>query len=303
MAGDLRRAVDWGKLAPLRIVARSVADGVYAGGHRSARRGAGIEFGGQRSYVPGDDLRFIDRRALMRHGKLLVREFETETDRTLRLVVDASASMAWKSASAPCMKLAHAAVIAAALARVALSGGDPVALDWIGGTSARSLPSSGGREAFERIVGALESVEPGADLTHDTAAVELAIAPVGRRARRGALIVLLSDLLDLPPRSAELFAALGSHGRTPIAVQVLDPAEASFSFEGPVRLRASEGEALVETDATVARAGYLGALARLEQGWRDRLEPRGGRVVRTLTSETPLSAVVGVLRAAEGGSR
>src|SRR5262249_32964690 len=73
--------IDWGALAPLRLKARAVAEGVYAGMHRSARKGAGVEFGGQRPYVPGDDLRFFDRRALLRHDRLMVREFETETDR------------------------------------------------------------------------------------------------------------------------------------------------------------------------------------------------------------------------------
>jgi uncharacterized protein (DUF58 family) len=137
----LRGALDWGKLVPLRLKARSVADGVYAGGHRSPRRGGGIEFGGHRSYVPGDDLRWLDRHALMRHGRLLVREFETETDRALCLVVDASASMAYRSAKAPGAKLAYAALIAAALARIALAGSDPVALDWLGGESPRALPA------------------------------------------------------------------------------------------------------------------------------------------------------------------
>ena len=46
--------------------------------HRSVRRGAGVEFGGQRPYVPGDDLRFLDRRSLMRHDRLMVREFESQ---------------------------------------------------------------------------------------------------------------------------------------------------------------------------------------------------------------------------------
>ncbi|MCP6756854.1 DUF58 domain-containing protein, partial [Klebsiella pneumoniae] len=79
------------------------------------RRGAGVEFGGHRNYVPGDDLRFLDRHARMRHGLLLVREFETETDRALRLIVDASASMSFKSDQALGAKYAYAAVIAAAL--------------------------------------------------------------------------------------------------------------------------------------------------------------------------------------------
>src|SRR5258705_8137913 len=122
----IRGALDWGNLAPLRLRSRLVAEGVYAGGHRSARRGAGVEFGGYREYTPGDDLRWLDRRSLMRHDRLLVREFETETDRALRLVVDASASMAYRGSRAPGAKLAWSALVAAALSRIALASGDPV---------------------------------------------------------------------------------------------------------------------------------------------------------------------------------
>ena len=93
---------------------------MYAGAHRSARKGAGVEFGGHRAYTPGDDLRHLDMRSLLRHDHLLVRQFETETDRALRLVVDASASMGYRGSRAPgALKLAFgaSAVIAAALAR------------------------------------------------------------------------------------------------------------------------------------------------------------------------------------------
>ncbi len=183
-ATALRQALDWGKLAPLRLRAKSVADGVYAGGHRSRRRGAGIEFGGQRSYVPGDDLRFIDRHALLRHGTLLVRQFETETDRTLCLLVDASLSMSYRGDGAPGAKYAYAALIAAALCKIAVGAGDRVSLDWFGGERTIELATAGGREAFERVVGALETAAPSADLKADLPALERAVARV--RAPRGA---------------------------------------------------------------------------------------------------------------------
>ena len=140
MTISLRKRLDWGKFGPLRLRAKSVADGVYAGTHRSPRRGAGIEFGGHRSYVQGDDLRFIDRHALMRHGQLLIREFETETDRDLRLIVDASASMSFRSSGASGPKFAFAALIAAALAKIAVASGDRVALDFIAGEQALGFP-------------------------------------------------------------------------------------------------------------------------------------------------------------------
>ena len=56
---SLRSQLDWGAFAPLRLKARSVAEGVFAGSHKSPRKGAGVEFGGHRAYVPGDDLRFV----------------------------------------------------------------------------------------------------------------------------------------------------------------------------------------------------------------------------------------------------
>jgi uncharacterized protein (DUF58 family) len=296
----IRTALDWGELVPLRLRARHVADGVYAGGHRSPRRGTGIEFGGHRRYVPGDDLRWLDRHALMRHGRLMIREFETETDRTLFLILDSSASMGFRSAKAAGAKLAFAAVIAAALARIAVGGGDPVALSWIGGTNPRPLPAMGGREAFERVVGVLEGAEAGGDLHLDIAAVERTFAAVARSAGRGAVIVLLSDLVDLPPGTLERFLALSTRGRALVTVRVLDPVEDSFPFQGPLRLRAAEGDAIVETDAEAARSGYLRALERVADEWSTALVQRGGQLIRAVTDADAVQVVRSVLRAAEG---
>jgi uncharacterized protein (DUF58 family) len=299
-SGRLRRALDWGKLAPLRLHAKSVADGVYAGGHRSRRRGAGIEFGGQRNYVPGDDLRFIDRHALLRHGELLVRQFETETDRTLCLLVDASASMSFRGDGAPAPKYAFAALIAAALTKIAVSSGDRVSLDWFGGERTVELATSGGREAFERVVGALETAEPSSDLQMDLSALERSVARVERRARQGASVVVLSDLIDLPDGALEAISALGVRGKTLVVARVLDPTELDFPFTGPVHLRALEGEARVETDAAAARPQYLAALAAHARVWSERLVARGGSLVETSSANDPVKTVRAVLDALGG---
>ena len=296
----LRQALDWGKLAPLRLRAKSVADGVYAGGHRSRRRGAGIEFGGHRSYVPGDDLRFIDRHALLRHGELLVRQFETETDRTLCLLVDASASMSYKSEQAPGAKYAFSALMAAALTKIAVGAGDRVSLDWFGGERTVELATAGGREAFERVVGALETAQPSADLRSDLPALERAVARVERRALRGASVVVLSDLLDLPDGSEHAVSSLGVRGKTLAVARVLDPDELSFPFTGPLHLRAMEGEARVETDAAAARPRYLAALEAQAHRWSEQLLNRGGSLVSLNTADDPVKSVRKVLDALGG---
>jgi uncharacterized protein (DUF58 family) len=289
----IRRAVDWGRLAPLRIRARQVAEGVYAGMHRSARRGAGVEFGGYREYVPGDDLRWLDRRSLLRHERLVIRQFETETDRALCLLVDASASMGFRGPGAPGAKLAFAAVVAAALARIALASGDPVSLAFLGGEGAAPIARSGGRDQFERLVAALEAAQPGGDAHVDRAMLDRAMHSLSRATRRGAIVVVLSDLLDLPADAANRISAIASNGRALAVVQTLDPAEATFPFSGTVRLRALEGGAVVETDADATRDRYVAALAALTCTWKDEVLRRGGRFL----SATSADDLVGVVRA------
>jgi uncharacterized protein (DUF58 family) len=292
--------LDWGRLAPLRLRARAVAEGVYAGAHRSRRRGSGVEFGGHRSYVPGDDLRFLDRRATMRHGKLIVRQFETETDRGLRLVVDASQSMAYRGESAPGAKLAFAALVGAALCRVALASSDTISLDFIGGESARALPAMGGIEAFDRLTEVLAALEPGGDASSSSGLLDAALDRVARRSRRGTAIIVLSDFIDLPEGAEDRLVALSSGGRIVVGVRVLDPDEVSFPFTGPVLFRASEGPLSIETDGASARAGYLAALAARMKSYRDKLLEQGGRFVEVTTTDDPVLVVQRVLSAIGG---
>jgi hypothetical protein len=81
-----------------------------------------------------------------------------------------------------------------------------------------------------------------------------------------------------------------------VVVQTLDPDEARFPFEGTVRLRALEGDTVVETDAE-ARDRYLEALGRLQDAWESALVARGGRLVRAETSEDPVRVVRKVIEA------
>jgi uncharacterized protein (DUF58 family) len=294
---QLRSQLDWGAFAPLRLKARSVADGVYAGSHKSPRKGAGVEFGGHRAYVPGDDLRYIDRHALMRHGDLLIREFETETDRDLWLFVDATHSMSYTGPAGPGPKYGFAALIAAALAYIAVRTGDRVALDFFGGNNARPLPPRTGRDAFERVVTALEDAEPAGDLSNQRNVLEQALGQAQRSARRGAVQIVLTDLLDLPAGSLQALSALTTRGRSLTVLQVLAPAERDFPFEGAVLLRSLEGTSSVETDAALSREKYLAALAEARRSAEHELVPRGGRLITSATTDSAEELVRKILSA------
>jgi uncharacterized protein (DUF58 family) len=295
----LRSALDWGTLAPLRLRARVVAEGVYAGAHRSARRGAGVEFGGHRAYTPGDDLRWLDRRSLLLHDRLLVRQFETETDRALRLVLDATASMSYRGDGAPGAKLAWSAVVAAALARIAIGSGDPVGLTYVGGgKTTRGVSVAGGREVFERVLASLEGATAAGDARMDVSVLDRGLGGVARAARRGSIIVFFSDLLDLPDGAAERVAAVASLGRVLVVVQVLDPDEVDFPFGGTVRLRALEGGVVVETDALTTKSSYQARLASLTAEWERLLTARSARFLRAVTTTDPVRVVREIVQAA-----
>jgi uncharacterized protein (DUF58 family) len=234
----------------------------------------------------------------MRHGLWLVREFETETDRAVRLIVDASSSMSFASARAPASKYSYATWLAAALGRVAVMRGDRVALDFLAGQQALGLPATGGREAFERLVGHLEAATPKGEV--DTATLERALAPTARHARRGAAVIVFSDLIDLPDGAIDLIASLSARGRSLVVVRVLDPVELDFSFQGPLALTSLEGNLRVETDADAVRSGYLEALEAAARSWEKRLIPRGGRLLRASTLEDPVDVVRRLLSALGG---
>jgi uncharacterized protein (DUF58 family) len=222
----------------------------------------------------------------MRHGDLLIREFETETDRDLWLFVDATHSMSYTGPGGPGPKYGFAALIAAALAYIAVRTGDRVALDFFGGRNARPLPPRAGRDAFERVVTALEDAEPAQDLSGQRNVIEQALGQAQRSARRGAIQVVLTDLLDLPEGSLEALSALTTRGRSLSLIQVLAPAERDFPFEGAVLLRSLEGTAIVETDAGLARDKYLASLAEVRRRAERELVPRGGRLTTCATTDS-----------------
>jgi hypothetical protein len=111
------------------------------------------------------------------------------------------------------------------------------------------------------------------------------------------VILLISDLLDLPAHALGAFAGLGTSGRALLVLQVLDPAEARLDFEGNVRLRALEGDAVVEADADAVREEYLARLGAIAETWSAELTARGGRLLRSTTGDPATEVARAVVQA------
>ena len=80
------------KIQDIKIRTRRVMNGTSVGGYVTKQKGSGFEFDQIRSYEYGDDIRFVDWNSSARAGKLLVRQYLDEKNRTIMICLDISAS-------------------------------------------------------------------------------------------------------------------------------------------------------------------------------------------------------------------
>ncbi|MEI7695685.1 MAG: DUF58 domain-containing protein, partial [Chlorobium sp.] len=81
----------------VEIRSKRMASELFSGEYHSSFKGKGIEFSNVREYQYGDDVRAIDWNTSARKNELYVKLFTEERERSLLLVVDASASMLFGS--------------------------------------------------------------------------------------------------------------------------------------------------------------------------------------------------------------
>src|SRR6476659_5930688 len=114
------------RLQNLELRARSVVEGALSGMHRSPHHGSSVEFAEHKEYAPGDEIKHIDWKAYGKFDKYYVKRFEEETELKAYLVIDSSASMAYRGAGVS--KLDYARTLAASLAYLLLRQQDHVGM-------------------------------------------------------------------------------------------------------------------------------------------------------------------------------
>ncbi|AKU93085.1 DUF58 domain-containing protein [Vulgatibacter incomptus] len=249
------------KLGTTQLRARTVVEGLLSGLHRSPHQGQSVEFAEHKEYAPGDELRHLDWKAYGKVDRYYVKQFEHETNLRAFLVVDASASMAYRGGGG-LSKLEYASTLAASLAYLLVRQQDAVGLVVAAGKEARYLPPRAALGHFPAILSRLEGLE-GKGTTDLAAAAEW----VAERARRRAAILFFSDLLDFQPGAVERIADLRRMKNEVTVFHLLDPHELEFPFEDATRFEGMEGEEALEVDPRSIRDSYLEEMER----FRDRV--------------------------------
>lgn len=257
------------RLGPHRLATVSRVTGTREGAHRSTRHGHSLEFADQRPYVAGDDPRSLDLAASRRHGRLLVRIHEAEDDTSLRVVLDASRSMAFGG------KLGMAGQVARALGHVAAHGGDRIRVV-VATEDGRVTASPWMRGAATGwTIGHTLAAVPTAAPSPDDQPGPAALLDAIRRARGegpAGPVVLVSDLLVLD--WTEVVRALATGRGDAVLVHLLGREDRAPDLDGDVDLVDAETGQVVSIAATdEVLAAHTRALAR----WQDEVQRHAAR--------------------------
>ncbi|WP_333832242.1 DUF58 domain-containing protein [Rubrimonas sp.] len=265
-AGWLRRDAERvsGALPALLAEAERLAASIAAGAHGRKRAGPGETFWQYRQALPGDPNTAIDWRRSGRSDHLYIREMEWEAAQTVWLWRDDALSMDYRSDAAPRSKVERVSLLALALSVLLIRGGERVAL--LGTDAARPLS---GETQLRRI--AMTLAKPREHRPDYGAPPDGAFA-------RGGKAVFLSDFLGPMEAVRPALLRAAQAGISGVIVQVLDPAEEAFPFDGRVRFESMGREIDFETHRARAladayrrrlaeRRDELDTLAR-RCGWR-----------------------------------
>lgn len=264
-------------LPALLAQAERLAMTIQMGAHGRRRSGPGETFWQYRRALPGDPATAVDWRRSARSDALFIRETEWESAQTVWLWSDRAHSMAYVSDPKHPPKRRRAAELALALSILLVRGGERVAL--VGSDAAR--PSIGEAQ-LRRIASALIDADES----------DYGVPP-RFDARRGGRCVFVSDFFADETEIVDSIRAAASLGLTGLLLQVVDPAEEQFPFDGRLVFESMAGVLRYETErAGALRADYAAALERRRARLAETARAAGWRFQIHRSSESPAPALM-----------
>ncbi|RMD87704.1 MAG: DUF58 domain-containing protein [Calditrichaeota bacterium] len=211
------------KLASMDLRARLVVEGFITGLHKSPYHGFSVEFAEHRQYMPGDEIKHIDWKVYGKTDRFYVKQFEEETNLKAYLLVDASASMGFKSQSIT--KLQYASYLAGALTYLLIRQRDAAGLLIFDEKIRRYLPPRSVTSYLHQILSELDQTESSSKTN-----IARALHQMAERIKRRGLIILFSDLFDDPQQVLSGLKHFRHRKHEVIVFHIFDPLELNFDF-------------------------------------------------------------------------
>ena len=248
-----------GTVTRLEFIAHGIVDGFISGKHRSPKKGSSVEFAEHRQYVPGDDLRNLDWRALARKDRYYIKQYVEETNLRATILLDASGSMAYRGDLAAevdgrrLSKFEYAKYLAAALAYLLIGQQDAVGLVTFDKAVRAYLPAKAQASQVRLVLEEIDRAEAAADTGCGPVFDDIA----ERIPHRG-VVFIVSDLFDDPNAIVKALHHFRYRRHEIIVLHVMAEEELTFPFDSFSQFRDLEGMAEdLELDPKSFRASYL----------------------------------------------
>lgn len=265
----------------LLVEAERIAQTVASGLHGRRRAGPGETFWQHRPYSFGDPVSAIDWRQSAREAsRLYVRENEWEAAAAVYLWRDPSRSLEFSSMKSAPTKQRRADVLAVALSILLSQAGERIGLL---GEDRRPFH---GRNAPSRVLEAL------------FAESEKSSAPPPAHPAPGSRIVMFSDFYTDIEAIESSIKALAAAGASGALVQICDPAEEEFPYQGRVEFRDLESRDRLTFGDTGALAGaYRAQFATHRRALEGLSQAAGWTFIAHRTDNSPHHALLALFTA------
>ena len=290
--GWLRRDAERisGALPPLLAEAERLAASVHPGVHGRRQAGSGETFWQFRVAQPGDPHHAVDWRRSARSDHMFVREMEWEAAQTVSIWRDDALSMDFKSDRAARSKAERAALLSMALSVLLVRAGERVSL----------LDTDAERPAS----GETQLLRIGSILTYVRDDRPDFGAPPKADFARGGRAVFLSDFMGARDEIFPALAHAAEAGVSGAYVQIVDPAEENFPFDGRLIFESMARQVRFETDrARGLQKEYKDRLAERRRDLEQTARRCGWRCLIHRTDESPRKALLWLYSAIAGGVR
>jgi uncharacterized protein (DUF58 family) len=237
------------EIAALDLIAKTVVEGFISGLHRSPDFGFSQEFAEYRAYTPGDDLRHVDWNVYARTEKAYLKRYRGETNTTLMVLLDASASMGFSSTAIS--KFDYAKYLASALVYLAHLQRDSAGLIVFHDDIGNFIRPSARQGQLMRLLHGIDNANMGKRTDYRRPFFELQ-----QFLKRRGITVLISDFFEDPERIIQTVQPLRFRGNELVLFHVLDPRELEPKLGEPVLLRDMETGYAIEVSPDYARHEY-----------------------------------------------
>ncbi len=272
-----------GQVKNLALRSKRLVESYMAGMHKSRLRGISTEFAQHRQYVPGDDTKHLDWKVYAKTDRFFIKEYEAETSMTVRMLIDSSKSMFYKSDDAAMSKFEYASTIAATLAYMLMLQKDTFGLALFDETVRAYYPPKGSGSHFRNIVDVLEKAEPGGKTN-----LPGAIMRVGPQIKQRGVVFIITDFLGETDELARGLGHLSFSGQDVLLFHIEDPVERDFPFTGQTIFLGMEEEGKLLCDPRDLRNAYLKERNRHLNEVKD-IAQRMGFTVENMPTDKSLS--------------